>query len=144
MINPMQIAVTGATGFLGRYIVNHLLREGHTCRCWYRPTSDRGGFDHAGNRLEWLPGELSDPKTVEPLMHGVDAVVHAALDRPGAGFRGAEGLPVPSSHRFGNRREISAADAPADSNHLLGLAGRVHLALCVDIHAGVANRRDDK
>jgi nucleoside-diphosphate-sugar epimerase len=46
----MRIAVTGATGFLGRYIVNHLLREGHTCRCWYRPGSDRGGKEvHAGD-----------------------------------------------------------------------------------------------
>jgi nucleoside-diphosphate-sugar epimerase len=47
----MRIAVTGATGFLGRYIVNHLLGEGHECRCWYRETSDRGGFDeHATGR----------------------------------------------------------------------------------------------
>jgi nucleoside-diphosphate-sugar epimerase len=87
----MNIAVTGATGFLGRYIVNHLLENGHACRCWHRPDSDRGGFVDASGRLTWLPGELNDPAATDALVDGVDAVVHAALDRPGAGFRGAEG-----------------------------------------------------
>src|SRR5687767_9956369 len=88
----MRIAVTGATGFLGRYIVNHLLRAGHDCRCWYRPGSDQGGFDQkAGGKLEWIPGQLSDASAAGQLVRNTDAVVHAALYRPGAGFRGAEG-----------------------------------------------------
>jgi nucleoside-diphosphate-sugar epimerase len=40
----MKVAVTGATGFIGRYIVRHLVEQRHECRCWYRTTSDRGGF----------------------------------------------------------------------------------------------------
>ncbi len=88
----MRIAVTGATGFLGRYIVNHLLREGHTCVCWYRESSDRGGFEPAAaGRLEWVPGNLREEGSMSPLVRGADAVVHAALYRPGPGFRGAEG-----------------------------------------------------
>ena len=42
----MHLAITGATGFLGRYIVNHLTAQGHRCRCWARAQSDRGGFDN--------------------------------------------------------------------------------------------------
>ena len=88
----MNVAVTGATGFLGRYIVNHLLREGHACRCWYRPESDRGGFDESAvERLEWLPGELGEREAAEALVKGTDAVVHSALHHPGGGFRGGEG-----------------------------------------------------
>lgn len=88
----MRVAVTGATGFLGRYIVNHLLREGHQCRCWHRADSDCDGFDEAGNgKLEWIEGELTDRQAAESLVQGADATVHAALFRPGAGFRGAEG-----------------------------------------------------
>lgn len=87
----MKIAVTGGTGFLGRYIVRHLASLGHSCRCWYRPSSDRGGFEDIGDALEWVPGDLSDPSSMERLLTGAEAVVHAALYRPGAGFRGAEG-----------------------------------------------------
>lgn len=87
----MLIAVTGATGFLGRYIVRHLAAAGHRCRCWFRPTSDRGGFDGVEDAIEWSPGDLSDSGAMRTLVQRCDAVVHAALDRPGAGFRGAEG-----------------------------------------------------
>lgn len=88
----MHVAITGATGFLGRYIVNHLLGEGHDCRCWYRPSSDRGGFDEqAKGKLEWVPGELGDRDATEELVHGVDAVVHAALHHDPGRFRGGEG-----------------------------------------------------
>jgi len=107
----MRIAVTGATGFLGRYIVNHLLRQGHACRCWYRPNSDRGGFDEVGGRLQWIPGELGDPDATQALVAGAEAVVHAALYRPGAGFRGAEGDLVQFAEKniLGTLRLIVAA-----------------------------------
>jgi nucleoside-diphosphate-sugar epimerase len=87
----MRIAVTGATGFLGRYIVRHLAEAGHACRCWFRPDSDRGGFEGIEARLEWVPGDLTDPPSMRALVGGTQAVVHAALYRPGAGFRGQEG-----------------------------------------------------
>ncbi len=88
----MRVAVTGATGFLGRYIVNQLLSEGRACRCWHRPGhSDQGGFDDHATPIEWLPGDLTDADSVERLVKGMDVVVHAALWRPGAGFMGSEG-----------------------------------------------------
>ncbi len=84
----MLIAVTGATGFLGRYIVNHLVDAGRHCRCWSRPESDRGGFDRVEDRVEWLPGDLSDAESMGKLVADADAVVHSALYHPGGGFRG--------------------------------------------------------
>src|SRR5262249_4730830 len=75
----MRIAITGATGFLGRYLVRHLARAGHQLRCWYRPSSDRGGFDEVAGAIEWQPGSLVDHEAPAALVHGVDAVVHAAL-----------------------------------------------------------------
>ncbi len=87
----MRIAITGATGFLGRYIVRRLATQGHVCHCWYRPGSDRGGFEAVTDHIEWLGGDLTDAESIQTLVSGCDAVVHAALDRPGAGFRGAEG-----------------------------------------------------
>ena len=75
----MDIALTGATGFLGRYIAKHLVQSGHSLCCWYRPQSDRSGFDEINHMIEWVPGELGDHKAVASLVHGVDAVVHGAL-----------------------------------------------------------------
>ena len=87
----MHVAVTGGTGFLGRYIIRHLIESGHTCRCWYRPESDRGGFEDIESKIQWVPGGLSDVSSMVELVEGVDAVVHAALDRPTRRFRGGEG-----------------------------------------------------
>ena len=77
----MLIAVTGATGFLGRYIVNHLLDQGHTCRCWYRPSSDRRGFVSDGQNIEWMTGHLDDQTQTDKLTEGINALIHSGLDR---------------------------------------------------------------
>jgi nucleoside-diphosphate-sugar epimerase len=83
----MRIAVTGATGFLGRYLLRRFAAAGHTLRCWYRAGSDRSGLEDCAGVIEWLPGELGDPGAVQALVKSVDAVVHAGLARPtGAGF----------------------------------------------------------
>lgn len=86
----MKVALTGATGFIGRYIANHLADDGHALRCWHRPFSNRDGFDNISD-LQWVEGDLGDRESAIALVEGCDAVVHAALYRPGAGFRGAEG-----------------------------------------------------
>jgi len=87
----MKIALTGATGFVGRYIVRHLAAEGHNLRCWYRPTSDRSGLDSIESAIEWIEGDLRDRECCRSLVAGCDAVVHAALYHPGGGFQGREG-----------------------------------------------------
>lgn len=76
----MHIAVTGGTGFLGRYLIRILAEAGHALRCWHRPTSDRTGLERWEDQLEWLPGSLSEREMGRDLVRGVDAVVHAAVD----------------------------------------------------------------
>jgi nucleoside-diphosphate-sugar epimerase len=87
----MRIAITGATGFLGHYIVRRLAGRGHVCRCWFREGSDQGGVESESEHIEWLPGELGDTAAGEALVDGCDAIVHGALYHPGGGFRGGEG-----------------------------------------------------
>lgn len=86
----MNIALTGATGFLGRYIAAHFASKGHRLRCWYRPGSDVSGFDGVTASIDWVTGSLEAPKGFGDFVCGTDAVIHAALFRPGGrGFRAA-------------------------------------------------------
>ncbi len=84
----MRIAVTGATGFLGRYVVRRLVAAGHQLRCWYRAGSDRNGFDREVRSLEWLPGQQGDAGATRELVRQADAVVHAAVQWEGPRNRG--------------------------------------------------------
>ena len=107
----MRIAITGATGFLGRYIVRELANAGHALRCWHRPQSDLSGFDGVRSQIEWLPGELGDEKDSAALVTDCQAVVHAALYHPGGGFRGGEGslIPFVEKNLLGTLKLIEAA-----------------------------------
>ncbi|MCE9555408.1 MAG: NAD(P)-dependent oxidoreductase [Planctomycetes bacterium] len=87
----MKVALTGATGFIGHYLARHLVAQGHTLRCWYRPSSERLGFEPISQALEWVEGDLGKVDSCRDLVSGCDAVVHAALYHPGGGFQGGEG-----------------------------------------------------
>jgi nucleoside-diphosphate-sugar epimerase len=84
----MRIAITGATGFLGRYLVHQLAGKGHQLRCWYRGGSDRGGFENQAGAIEWLSGALGDEAAAWELVRGTDAVVHAGVQWEGPRNRG--------------------------------------------------------
>ena len=84
----MKIAITGATGFLGRYILRCLVQEGHFCRCWKRFNSDMSGLEDLSGKVEWVEGDLGNQRSHNSLIRDMDAVVHAALARPrGLAFR---------------------------------------------------------
>ncbi|QHA87942.1 NAD-dependent epimerase/dehydratase family protein [Serratia rhizosphaerae] len=68
-----SVAVTGATGFIGRHIVQELLAQGFTVRALTR----RAGKAAAGNLL-WVPGALEDRESLAELVRGADCVVHCA------------------------------------------------------------------
>lgn len=83
------VAVTGATGFIGQYLVRLLLQRGYRVRAWRREKSDLGRLQSAD--VDWVVGELGKADAAEVLLHRCDALVHAALWRTGPGFRGTEG-----------------------------------------------------
>jgi nucleoside-diphosphate-sugar epimerase len=111
----MLIAVTGGTGFLGRYLVRNLVQAGHRLRCWYRPSSDRTGLDDVSSQIDWLPGDLGDPKAAEVLVHGVDAVVHSGLQwqrQGGSRFSGHDNqYPFLETNLMGSLRLFQEAHA---------------------------------
>lgn len=132
----MHIAVTGATGFLGRYIVHRFASSGNRLRCWFRPQSDRTGFDTAGDTIEWLPGRLGDPAATNALVQGVDAVVHAALEWQGTGFRASgqdDFLGFLEANLMGSLRLFQAA-------HASGVPRFVFISTCA-VHEVILNDR---
>lgn len=78
----MRIALTGATGFLGRYLLSQFAAEQHTVRAWRRPESNLGGLEHVERHLEWVDGgSLGNFEACRSLVRGCDVLVHAALAR---------------------------------------------------------------
>jgi nucleoside-diphosphate-sugar epimerase len=130
----MHIAVTGATGFIGRYIVRHLIEQGHSCRAWYRPDSDRGGVESLA-ALTWLQGDLGNLQAAESLVADCDAVVHAALYHPGGGFRGGEGdlLKFIETNVLGTIQLIETA-------HRAGVPKFIYISSCA-VHDKILNDR---
>lgn len=84
----MIAAVTGATGLVGRFVVERLTAEGVAIRAWRHLGSDLAGLPSA---IEWVDGALGSPDAAGRLVEGVDMLVHCALDHAPGRFRGGEG-----------------------------------------------------
>jgi NADH dehydrogenase len=67
------VAITGGTGFVGRYIVGELLARGHTVRVLAR---DPARLPFAADRVTVVPGTLADAPAIARLVAGANAVVH--------------------------------------------------------------------
>ncbi|MEM6648292.1 MAG: NAD-dependent epimerase/dehydratase family protein [Bacteroidota bacterium] len=68
----MHVYLTGATGFVGSYVLKRLLADGHTVRCLVRnPSTAR-----LPDGVEVVKGDITVPKSVLGTMRGCDAVIH--------------------------------------------------------------------
>ena len=70
------VAITGATGFLGRYIVRAFAGSGWRVRILARQPIDHPQL--AGLQLEVVLGDLSNQQALRTLVDGADVIVHAA------------------------------------------------------------------
>jgi len=69
-------AITGATGFLGRYIVSAFAARGWRVRVLARRPIDHPQL--AGLQLDAVPGDLSNAEALRVLVEGADVIIHAA------------------------------------------------------------------
>lgn len=73
------VAVTGATGFIGRRLVESLSRSGVPVRALYRDPRAQGAPKlEVMPHVHWVKGALDQPQALADLLSGAEAVVHCA------------------------------------------------------------------
>lgn len=80
----MKILVTGASGFLGCYVVANLLRCAHQVRVAVRSTTDKTRLSwHNHPDVEWASLDLEKSDGLVAALQGIDAVIHLAAAKGG-------------------------------------------------------------
>jgi uncharacterized protein YbjT (DUF2867 family) len=82
----MNVLVAGASGSIGRLVVEEALRLGHTVRALLRSPDKARGIDA---RARVSIGDVTRPDTLRAAVDGVDAIVFT-LGSDGLGKTGAE------------------------------------------------------
>ena len=114
----LNVLVVGATGSIGRLVVDEALRRGHVVRALVRDASRARALASAAQRIE---GDLTRVETLLPAVEGVNAIVFT---------HGASG---------GGQNGVEQVDYGAVRNILQALGGRsVRVALMTSI--GATNR----
>jgi dihydroflavonol-4-reductase len=73
-----MVAVTGANGLLGNFIIKKFMDEKVAAIGVKRENSDLSFVDEDVKRLEWRNADLNDSNSLIDAFQGVDVVVHAA------------------------------------------------------------------
>ncbi|HET7313155.1 MAG TPA: aminotransferase class I/II-fold pyridoxal phosphate-dependent enzyme [Salinisphaera sp.] len=102
------VAVTGATGFIGRATVAALIAAGHRVQALVRSPEAAGTVRALGGVP--IRGSLSEPARLAELIHRADALVHAAGQVRGATRRDFDRVNVAGSARlFAAARQAGCA-----------------------------------
>lgn len=110
MSEPLTVALTGGTGFVGGHALTALLEAGHEVRALTRrPRPERPG-------VIWVAGALDDQPSLMALCLGADAVLHVA---------GLTNAPDAAGFDAGNRVGTVAVLSAAQAN---GIARFVHVS----------------
>lgn len=82
LLHDKRILVTGADGFIGSHLVEHLAKQGHAVRAFvlYNSLGSRGWLDSAqlGAGVEFIAGDIRDAQSVRAAMRGCQVVLHLA------------------------------------------------------------------
>jgi NADH dehydrogenase len=82
-ILSMKVFLTGATGFVGKYMLERLLAEGHAVRAALRGLPEQnarlvGRTEHIGRKddFQWVHSDVVEGTRLDEGMQGCDAVIH--------------------------------------------------------------------
>jgi uncharacterized protein YbjT (DUF2867 family) len=74
----MTILVTGATGYIGSYLVKRLVAQGERPRCLVREARKAAHILPA-DKVELVLGNTTRPSSLTAAVEGVDTIIHAAF-----------------------------------------------------------------
>lgn len=78
MSKPL-ILLTGATGFLGSYVLQELIEHGYAVRALCRQRKPLPWIpESVASQVEWQTGDVLDVVSLHEAMQGVNAVIHSA------------------------------------------------------------------
>lgn len=82
LLKNRKILVTGADGFIGSHLVEHLAGNGHDVRAFvlYNSFGSRGWLDSTqlARNVEFVAGDVRDVQSVRAAMRGCQVVLHLA------------------------------------------------------------------
>jgi nucleoside-diphosphate-sugar epimerase len=113
---PVQVFVTGGSGFVGSHLTRRLLDDGHDVRLLVRDeakaTAVLGRLGVDPSAVELVKGDVLDSRSIETAVQGCDAAVHAAA---AIGVTGKGGASVIDTNVQGTINVVGAAvDAGLD------------------------------
>ncbi len=116
MVASMQVLVTGAAGFIGSHVSEHLLARGHRVR-GIDDLSTGLATNLDGLDVELVHGSILDADAIGTAMAGVDAVVHLAA-RPSVPRSIDDPVATHEANTVGTLRVLQAA-RQLDRGHVI-------------------------
>ncbi|WP_404310394.1 NAD-dependent epimerase/dehydratase family protein [Neorhodopirellula lusitana] len=126
----MRIALTGATGFVGRHCIDRLATAETNIQSWYR-----SGTPTPQKHVQWIRGELNDDDSTTRLVAGCDTVIHTALSRSSDSFMSEPEDPVAyyETNVLGTLKLIEAAQKAGVTRLIFLSSGAVHDIVADDL-----------
>jgi nucleoside-diphosphate-sugar epimerase len=91
----MKLLITGASGFVGRYVVAEALRRGHSVRALIRPATSIADLKWVNHKnVELFRADLRSKQGLVEAASTVDAVLHLAVSQVSDLYGGLAGTVV--------------------------------------------------
>lgn len=107
----MRVLVSGATGIVGRFVVEHLLEHGHEVVAGVRAATPTLPFSHPVEATHFS----LDPDATLPDFSGCDALVHTAFQHVPGRYRGGEGNDPDGFRRANLQGSVRLFEAAKDA-----------------------------
>ena len=114
-----MILITGATGYIGRHLVQRLVSQGERPRCLVRDPQ-RAATLLPADKVDLVQGDTTQPSLLKTAVQGIDTIVHAAFIT--ADHKALSGNFYEETNVHGTSNLIAAAKA-ADVQRIIEISG---------------------